>query len=137
MKTYQELSKLSTFEDRFAYLKLNGEVGRETFGYDRWLNQHFYNSIEWRQLRNQIIVRDNGCDLGMPDRPILGHITIHHINPIRMEDIANASDKLLDPDNLVCVSNLTHQAIHYGDISLVNSTMIERTPNDTCPWRKT
>ena len=135
-KSYSELIKLETFEERFEYLKLNGRVGESTFGYDRYLNQLFYTTAEWKAARNLVIIRDNGCDLGIDDRIIGGRIFIHHIDPITKEDILNRHPKLFDPENLICVSKLTHDAIHYGDESLLIIAPIERTRYDTCPWKK-
>lgn len=137
IKSYSELCSLETFEDRFNYLKLHGHVGLDTFGYDRYMNQDFYRSTEWKQVRSYIIARDSGCDLGIPDNQIFGSIYIHHINPITPDDITSGTDKLLDPENLICVSLETHNALHYGDNSIVNKNkVIERVPNDTCPWKK-
>ena len=136
-KTYNELIKLPTFKERFNYLKLQGYVGEDTFGFNRYLNQYFYTSKEWRQLRNFIIVRDNGCDLGIEGYEIGSNILIHHIEPITLEDIKNRDEKLLDPDNLICVSKRTHNAIHFGDENILyNDIIIERFPNDTSPWRR-
>lgn len=136
IRTYTELMKLPTFEERYEYLKIGGKVGEETFGFDRYLNQLFYTSDEWRSLRNDIIIRDNGCDLGMPDREIRGsNIIIHHMNPITKEDILNRSEFLLDPEYLICTYKPTHDAIHYGCEDLLPKGPIERTKNDTCPWR--
>lgn len=132
---YSELIEFDTFEERFDYLKLGGSVGEETFGSYRYLNQRLYSSREWRSLRDEIILRDNGCDLGIPDREIHGKILIHHLNPVSRDDIVHADRSVLDPENLVCVSYDTHQAIHYGDMSLLLSLPKERTPNDTCPWK--
>lgn len=134
-RCYSELLQLKSFEERYLYLKLAGEVGDPTFGYDRYFNQHFYHSSEWRRTRNQIILRDNGCDLGMPDYEIHGRIYIHHINPITKDDVEEFSDILLDPENLICVSFDTHNAIHYGDERTLPQKPIERVPGDTCPWR--
>lgn len=134
-RSYSELLQLKTFEERFAYLKIAGEVGNPTFGYDRYFNQQFYHSSEWRRARNEIILRDNGCDLGIPDYEIYGRIYIHHINPITKDDVENFSDRLLDPDNLICVTFDTHNAIHYGDEHTLPKVPIERVPGDTCPWR--
>ena len=134
-RSYSELLQLKTFEERFAYLKIAGEVGNPTFGYDRYFNQQFYHSSEWRRARNEIILRDNGCDLGIPDYEIHGRIYIHHINPITKDDVENFSDRLLDPDNLICVTFDTHNAIHYGDEHTLPKVPIERVPGDTCPWR--
>lgn len=137
IKTYSELSKIPDFMGRFEYLSLKGIVAEETFGFDRYLNQKFYRSREWHQLRNKIIVRDNGCDLGIPGRDIFDHIIIHHMNPLRVDDVVNSTDFLLNPEYLICVSSLTHNAIHYGDKNLIMPIdIIERKPNDTCPWRK-
>lgn len=136
MKTYKELSRLKTFEERFKYLKLYGAVGEDTFGFDRFINQRFYRSVEWRHVRDQVIIRDNGCDLGDPDHPIHGRIIIHHINPIKVEDFNDDPEYLLNPDFLVCVSHNTHNALHYGDENLLPKKWEPRTPNDTCPWKK-
>lgn len=136
MKSYSELIKLPTFEERFDYLKLDGAVGEETFGCDRWLNQRLYKDPEWRQARDAVIVRDGCCDLGMPDRDIGGRVFIHHINPITKTDILQRRKCLFDPENLICVSKNTHDAIHYGDKSLLTLIPRERERNDTCPWRK-
>lgn len=134
-RTYKELKKLKTFKDRFDYLKLNGVVGQETFGFDRFLNQEFFHSNEWRRLRRQIIIRDEGCDLGILNREIRGCVYVHHMNPIRPEHFETTDlGILLNPDNLICVSFDTHQAIHYGDESLLPSQFIERTPGDTRLW---
>lgn len=136
IKTYSELIKLPTFKERFEYLKLNGRVGEDTFGYDRYLNQAFYKSKEWQSIRNYVVTRDNGCDLGVPGREINGNkILIHHINPITKEDILNQSEKLLDPENLITTIKNTHDAIHYGSSDLLYEEPIERSKNDTCPWR--
>lgn len=137
MRTYRELIKLPTFEERFQYLELKGMVGEETFGYDRWLNQRFYRSPEWKHIRDQVILRDNGCDLGIEDRQIFGRVLIHHMNPIKQKDITRFSDILMDPEYLICVSHETHNAIHYGDESLIiPSEPIERQPFDMCPWKR-
>lgn len=136
IRTYSELSQLPTFEERFNYLKIFGTVGEDTFGFDRYLNQQFYKSKEWKNVRDYVIVRDNGCDLGIPGREITGKIYIHHINPLTAEDVIESSDNLLNPEYLVCVSFDTHNAIHYGDISLAKrKDPIIRTKNDTCPWK--
>lgn len=135
-RSYKELSRLSTFLERFNYLRLSGIVGEATFGSDRYLNQVLYTSPEWRSFRNQVILRDNGCDLGISGRDILGdRIIIHHINPLTVEDVEKRSSVIFDLDNVVCVSHNTHQAIHYGDASLLPKDPIERMPNDTCPWK--
>lgn len=133
--TYSKLIELPTFTERFDYLSLKGVVGESTFGGSRYLNQLFYNSKEWKEVRDVVIMRDEGCDLGCLDRPITGTIYIHHINPIRKEDILTRSWKVLDPENLICVSFNTHQAIHYGDRSILIPDLVERYPNDTCPWK--
>lgn len=137
IRTYSELITLPTFEERYRYLRLGGRVGEETFGFDRYLNQIFYQSDEWRSVRDYVIVRDGGCDLGMQDREIYGKILVHHMNPIRQEDILRRSKFLLDPEYLICTIKNTHDAIHYGDESLLILAPIERTKNDTCPWRRT
>jgi hypothetical protein len=137
IRTYRELIALPTFKERFEYLKLTGAVGKATFGYDRYLNQNFYRSNEWRTLRNEIITRDCGCDLGLTGYDIRGRIIIHHMNPLRPNDIINSTDFLLNPEYLICVSRTTHNAIHYGDESLIAPMdLVERKQNDTCPWRK-
>ena len=133
---YKELSKLNTFEERFRYLQLSGKVGVETFGFDRYLNQRFYKSAEWKRVRDTVIMRDNGCDLGIKDRVIFGKVLIHHMNPIAVTDIDNCSDILLNPDYLITVSLTTHNAIHFGDENLLIQVPKERKPNDTCPWKK-
>ena len=135
IRTYSELVQLPTFEERFDYLRLDGVVGKDTFGFDRYLNQQFYRSSEWKRIRNQVIVRDNGCDLGIDDYEIHGRILIHHMNPISIEDLQCMSDLLMNPEYLICVSHRTHNAIHYGDESLIVTAPIERSQNDTCPWR--
>lgn len=136
IKTYSELITLPTFRERFRYLRIGGRVGEETFGWDRKINQYFYQrSDEWKSIRNYVIVRDNGCDLGIEGYDIYSHIIVHHINPITVEDIRMSSDYLLDPEFLICTSLNTHNAIHYGDESLLYTSLIERTKNDTCPWR--
>lgn len=135
LRTYSELITLPTFKERFQYLQLSGSVGVDTFGYDRYLNQLFYRSPEWKQLRHEIIVRDNGCDLAMDGYDIYGRILIHHLNPLGKEDILNRSDYLLNPEFLVCTTHKTHNAIHYGDESLLVMEPIVRSRNDTCPWK--
>ena len=135
IRTYSELITIPTFEERFEYLQLKGSVGKDTFGYDRYLNQVLYRSPEWKSLRNQIIIRDGGCDLACDGYDIYGKVLIHHLNPITVEDVLARSRKVFDPDNLVCVSHSTHNAIHYGDVDLLVTGPIIRTKNDTCPWR--
>lgn len=136
IRTYSELIKLPTFEERYRYLRLGGRVGEETFGFDRYLNQAFYKSKEWKDIRDFVIVRDNGCDLGIEDREIYGKILVHHMNPINIEDIVNRTEYLLDPEYLISTVKNTHDAIHYGDESLLIMAPIERTKNDTCPWKR-
>lgn len=136
IRTYSELIRLPTFEERFRYLKLDGLVGKDTFGFDRYLNQEFYRSKEWKEVRDFVIVRDNGCDLGMDGYEIVGRIYIHHMNPITVNDIVHSSDFLLNPDYLVCVSHNTHNAVHYGDENLLVTAPVERRKNDTCPWKR-
>lgn len=137
IKTYSELLNLSTFKDRYNYLKLNGQVGKDTFGFDRYLNQKFYKSPEWLSVRRKVIIRDNGCDLGISGREINKQkILIHHINPITKDDIINRSSKLFDMDNLICTTKKTHDAIHYGDENSLTKDLVIRTKNDTCPWRR-
>lgn len=136
IRTYSELSKLKTFRERYEYLKLGGTVGEDTFGFDRYLNQIFYTSKEWKRIRNFVITRDNGCDLGMPDHKIIDDlILVHHMNPITKDDIINKSEILLNPEYLITTVKLTHDAIHYGDESLLVEDYIERSKNDTCPWK--
>lgn len=135
IKTYSELITIPTFEERFKYLKLDGQVGVETFGFNRYLNQAFYKSDEWLSIRDYVITRDNGCDLGMEGYEIYGRILIHHINPITKDDIIQRSRILLDPENLITTVKRTHDAIHYGDSNLLIRAPIERRKNDTCPWR--
>lgn len=135
-KTYSELIKIPTYEERYRYLRIGSKVGEETFGYDRYLNQVLYNKTsEWKRCRNSIIIRDNGFDMAFPGRTIQGKIFVHHINPITLEDINRRDSSIFDPENLVCVSFDTHQAIHYGDESLLHLDIVERKPNDTIPWR--
>lgn len=136
MKTYTELSSLDSFEDRFNYLRSNAPIGDSTFGFDRYLNQAFYKSKEWLSVRNKVILRDNGCDLGIEGRELYsGQIVIHHMNPISVKDITDRNPDIMNPEYLICVSRQTHNAIHYGDESTLPKGPIERTPNDTCPWK--
>ena len=136
IRTYSELSKLKTFKEKYEYLKLSSVVGEDTFGYDRYLNQQFYKSKAWKRVRDQVIIRDNGCDLGIDDRYINSRIYVHHMNPITKSDIINLTEYLLNPEYLICVSKNTHDAIHYGSEELLYTNhMVERRPNDTCPWR--
>lgn len=136
IRAYSELIKLPTFEERFQYLKLDGDVGVETFGFDRYLNQAFYSSDEWKSIRNKVIIRDNGCDLGIEGREIYKRIIIHHMNPITKEDLLYRTEYLLNPEYMICTMKNTHDAIHYGDENLLFKDPIERKPNDTCPWRR-
>lgn len=135
IRTYSELIRLPTFEERFEYLKLNGTVGEDTFGFDRYLNQIFYRSPEWKRVRDEIIIRDNGCDLGIIGHEIYGRILIHHMNPISVEDIKSRTDALFNPEYLISTIHLTHNAIHYGDQELLPKGPIIRFSNDTCPWK--
>lgn len=135
IRTYTELLKLATFEERYRYLRLSGKVGADTFGFDRYLNQIFYRSQRWKAVRDLVIIRDNGCDLGVEGYEIHGRIIIHHMNPITIEDIERESDLLLNPEYLISTVHNTHNAIHYGDENLLIKAPIERSKNDTCPWK--
>ena len=135
IRTYSELIAFPTFEERFKYLQLNGQVGESTFGFDRYMNQVFYRSQKWKSIRDFVIIRDCGCDLGVEGYDIHGKIIIHHMNPLSTRDIETESDFLLNPDFLICTTHNTHNAIHYGDENLLVTAPIERTKNDTCPWR--
>ena len=137
MRTYTELSQLETFMERFNYLKLEGVIGEDTFGFDRYLNQVFYTSQEWRHVRDIVIVRDNGNDLGVNGFTIpKRNLIVHHINPICVEDILKRKENILNPEYLICVSRGTHQALHYGNLDLLPKDIVDRKPNDTCPWKK-
>lgn len=136
IRTYSELSKLTTFEERYRYLRLGGRVGEETFGFDRWINQMFYKDPEWLKIRDEVIIRDNGCDLGIEGREIYSRIIVHHMNPITKADILDRSEFLLNPEYLICTVKNTHDAIHYGDENLLITLPMERSANDTCPWRR-
>lgn len=136
IKSYSEVILLPTLEERFEYLKLYGKVGAETFGYDRYLNQILYHDPEWKRIRNDVIIRDNGCDLGVEGHEIHGRILVHHINPITIDDVKLRRYCVFDLNNLICTSHDTHNAIHYGDANLLPKNPIERKPNDTCPWRR-
>lgn len=136
IRTYEELSKLKTFEERYKYLKLDGVVGEETFGFDRYLNQQFYKyDPDWKKIRDEVIFRDNGCDLGIEGREINGLILVHHMNPITKDDILNRSQYLLNPNYLITTIKSTHDAIHYGSEDLLMKDPVVRSKNDTCPWR--
>lgn len=137
IKTYSELIKLNTFKDRYEYLKLNGVIGNETFGFSRYLNQTLYSSDEWRSFRRKILLRDNGCDLGLSGYEFGPKeiISIHHINPITKKDILNRSGEIFNPDNVISCRHSTHMAIHYGSFERIDNQIIERRKNDTCPWR--
>lgn len=136
IRTYSELVRLPSFEERYEYLKLSSLIGDKTFGFERYMNQAFYRSPEWKRVRRQVILRDKGCDLGIEGRDIIDRIEIHHITPITIEDIETVSPILLDPDNLICCSPNTHKAIHYGESNLITpSEPTVRKPNDTCPWK--
>lgn len=134
-RTYTELSKLNSFLERYEYLRIGGKVGEETFGFDRYLNQIFYKDPEWLEARDNVIIRDGGCDLGMPDREIRGKILVHHMNPVTKEQILRRDPILFDPEYLICTIKSTHDAIHYGDQTLLMLDPIVRTKNDTCPWK--
>jgi len=137
IKTYSELNKLKTFKERYEYLKLNGSIGEDTFGFDRYLNQIFYKTKEWKEIRRFVIIRDNGCDLGLEDRKIIDQqILIHHMNPISKNDILERSEYLLNPEYLITTTKRTHNAIHYCNDDILNDSVITRTKNDTCPWKK-
>lgn len=138
IRRYSELIQLHTFEDRFNYLKLHGDVGYDTFGFDRYLNQKFYKSPEWKHVRDIVIVRDHGCDMGLKNCEINGRVIIHHMNPMTIEDLESNPSILLDPEFLICVSQDTHNAIHYGNDDYLNSQNImeDRKPNDTILWRR-
>lgn len=135
LRCYRELRRLPTFQERYEYLRIGGLVGESTFGYERYLNQMLYSSAQWRKVRNQVIIRDNGCDLGIEDFQIHDRIVIHHMNPITVEQIEESASEIFDPEFLICCSYQTHNAIHYGDQSLLPQLPVERHPGDMCPWR--
>lgn len=135
MRTYSELTKIQTYNERFKYLRLSSLVGKETFGYDRYLNQVFYRSKEWKDIRRYVIIRDMGCDLGIKDREIQGKIYIHHMEPISKDDLIHRIGFILNPEFLICCSFETHNAIHYGSLFSTSADLIDREPNDTCPWK--
>ena len=136
IRTFSELQKIKKFEDRYLYLRLGGNVGKDTFGFDRYLNQTLYTSTRWIKTRDIVILRDNGCDLGVKEYPIGGRIIVHHMNPVSIEDIYQERDVVFDPEYLICVTPNTHRAIHYGNENLLMKDPIERRPNDTCPWKQ-
>lgn len=135
IRCYKDLRQLHSIFDRYNYLKLSGEVGTSTFGFDRYLNQVFYKSREWQDARQAVILRDEGCDLGVPGYPIAKGLIVHHMNPITIDDIFERKSEIFDPEYLICVSSQTHNAIHYGNSELLPRDPIERRPGDTCPWR--
>lgn len=135
MRTYSELSQLNTFEERFEYLRLGGKVGELTFGHDRYMNQWFYRTDEWLRVRDIVIARDYGNDLGLEGETIGGHIVVHHMNAITKDDIINRNPKILDPEFLICCSDRTHKAIHYNNDTFLQQKVIVRSPNDTAPWK--
>lgn len=134
-RTYRECIQFTTFQERYRYLQIGGRVGKETFGFDRYLNQMLYRTPEWKRFRRDMIVRDNGCDLGCEGYEIYGNVLVHHINPITVEDVINRNPCIFDPNNVICTSLNTHNAIHYGDETLLITESVVRKPNDTCPWK--
>lgn len=134
LRTYSELVRLRTFEERFEYLALRGSVGQATFGFERWVNQAFYRSTQWRNIRHHVIARDNGCDLAFPDHEIHNRLVVHHMNPMAVDDIVDGEDGILDPEFLITTQLVTHNAIHYGDASLLPKPLVERRPGDTKLW---
>lgn len=134
LRTYSELQQLTTFEERFDYLVLSGQVGVETFGFDRWINQSFYTSTEWRGARRNVILRDQGCDLGVEGYEIYGGLVVHHMNPMTPEDIIHNESWILDPEYLITTTSETHNAIHFGDRSKLRTPYVERSPGDTKLW---
>lgn len=136
IRTYSDLQEYETFEERFAYLSLDGSVGQDTFGFDRYINQMFYTSSEWKRIRQHVILRDGGCDLGIPDREIRATLLVHHINPMRKEDLIHGAEWVLDPEYLITTMHSTHNAIHFGSADLLPKPFIERVPGDTRLWGK-
>ena len=132
---YRDIRPLKTIRERYEYLRLGGQVGASTFGFDRYLNQAFYKSKEWKQARNDVILRDNACDLGIEGYDIFKGLVVHHMNPITVDDIVQRKDYIFDPEFLICVSDRTHKAIHFGDAGLLPKEPIQRRSGDTCPWR--
>ena len=135
-RCYTELIQIPTFEERYEYLRIGGSVGEDTFGFDRYLNQKFYQSPEWKRVRRDVIIRDEGRDLAMEGYELCGNIFVHHMNPITPKDLFDAADWIINPEFLVCTSKITHKAIHYGDKSLLPQLPVVRTPNDMCPWKQ-
>ena len=135
IRCYKDLSRLESFMERYQYLRIHGKVGEETFGLDRYINQSLYKSQRWKNIRSQVIIRDNGCDLGVDGHEIDRYIVVHHMNPITLEDIEEERDIVFDPEYLICCTSRTHQAIHFGDEGLLPKDYVERKPNDTCLWR--
>lgn len=135
LRCYRELKRLPTFQERYEYLRIGGMVGESTFGFERYLNQMLYNSAAWRKVRDQVIIRDNGCDLGIEGFQIHDHILVHHMNPITVQQVEESAAEIFDPEFLICCSYQTHNAIHYGDKELLPQLPIERQPNDMCPWK--
>lgn len=135
IRCYKDLSRLESFMERYQYLRIHGKVGEETFGLDRYINQSLYKSQRWKNIRSQVIIRDNGCDLGVDGHEIDRYIVVHHMNPITLEDIEEERDVVFDPEYLICCTSRTHQAIHFGDEGLLPKDYVERRPNDTCLWR--
>lgn len=135
VRRYSELRRLNSFKERYEYLRLAGIIGESTFGFDRYLNQLLYTSAKWKKVRNEIIIRDNGCDLGVPGYDLKTKIIVHHMNPLTIKEVEEVSDDIFNPEYLICVSQRTHNAIHYGDASLLPHLPVERRPNDTCPWK--
>lgn len=135
IRCYKELKRLKTFQERYDYLRVGGMIGDSTFGFERYLNQMLYSSPQWRKVRDEVIIRDNGNDLGIDGFQIFDHIVVHHMNPITIEQVEEAASEIFDPEYLICCSTRTHNAIHYGDSSLLPQLPLERRPNDTCPWK--
>lgn len=135
IRCYSDLRQIESFKERYFYLKLHGKVGEDTFGFDRYVNQSLYKSIKWRRTRSQVIIRDNGCDLGVDGYEMSDYIIVHHMNPITLEDIEEERDSVFNPEYLICCSSRTHKAIHFGDENLLPKEFVERRPNDTCLWR--
>ena len=135
LRCYSELSKLSSFEERYEYLRIGGSIGESTFGFERYLNQMLYTSSQWRRVRDRVIIRDNGCDLGLEGYEINDKIVVHHMNPITAKQIEESASEIFDPEFLICVSERTHNAIHYGDKDLLPQLPIARSPSDMCPWK--